>query len=96
MAKYRIYRLAATDLDAIAEFSIDRFGVDQARLYRDQLKDRFSQLAENPALGRRAEQLAQGLRRFEHGSHIIFYIPSGSGILAVRVLHYHMDVARRF
>jgi len=96
MAEYRLSCLAVTDFDAIAEFSIDRFGVDQARRYRDDLKETLSQLADNPSLGRRAEQLARGLRRFEHGSPIIFYTRTESGILVVRVLHYRMDVVRRF
>jgi len=37
MADYRLTRRAAADLDAIAEFTIGRFGVDQARRYRDDI-----------------------------------------------------------
>lgn len=73
MASYRLSRSAATDLESIAEFSIDRFGIDQARLYRDELKACFVRLAASPTLGRRVEQIARNLRRFEHGSHIVFY-----------------------
>lgn len=94
MADYRLSRRAATDLEAIAAFSIDRFGINQARRYRDELIACFSNLAANPSLGRRAEQLAKGLRRFEHGSHIIFYTREGEDISVVRVLHYRMDAGR--
>ena len=94
MADYRLSRRAVADLDAIAEFTIGRFGIEKARLYRDELRNCFTSLAENPAMGRRAEQLAKGLRRFEHGSHIIFYVPVDDGVLVVRVLHYRMDAGR--
>jgi len=82
------------DLEAVAEYTIAQFGIEQARDYRDQLRACFDRLVETPELGRRAEQLSAGLRRYEHRSHIIFYQPVDSGILIVRVLHYRMDVRR--
>ena len=94
MGEYRLSRRAATDLEAIAEFSIDRFGIEQARRYRDELTSCLSSLVANPRLGRRAEQLAKGLRRFEHGSHIIFYSFKGDDVFIVRVLHYRMDAGK--
>jgi len=96
MAEYRFSRRAATDLEVIAEYTIERFGVEQARRYRDELGTCFAQLADNPRLGRRAEQLSTGLRRYEHRSHVIFYQDTGDKILIVRVLHYRMDVTRHF
>ncbi|MEE4298580.1 MAG: type II toxin-antitoxin system RelE/ParE family toxin [Pseudomonadales bacterium] len=96
MAEYRLSRRAVTDLEAIAGFTIGRFGIEQARRYRVQLKECFDSLAANQAMGRRAEQIARGLRRFEHGSHSIFYVRSDEGVLIVRVLHSRMDAARRF
>ncbi len=82
------------DLEAIAEYTIGQFGIEQARDYRDHLKVCFEQLADNRGLGRPAEQLSAGLRRFEYRSHIIFYQAVGSDVLIVRVLHYRMDVRR--
>ena len=95
MTDYRLSRRAAMDLEAIAEFTIERFGIERARRYKNELKVCFADLAENPQLGRRAEQLAKGLRRFEHQSHIIFYKPEDDGILIVRLLHNRMNVTRR-
>jgi toxin ParE1/3/4 len=74
MARYRLSRRAAADVDEIAEYSIKRFGIRQARRYRDRLEKCFQTLAENPRLGRSAEQLAPDLRRFENESQIVFYI----------------------
>ncbi|MDT8321100.1 MAG: type II toxin-antitoxin system RelE/ParE family toxin [Xanthomonadales bacterium] len=94
MADYRFSVRAAMDLEAIAEYTIERFGIGQARRYRDELKSCFDQLAANPKLGRRAEQLGPGLRRYEHRSHIVFYQAIDTDVLIVRVLHYRMDVTR--
>ena len=92
MAEYRFTSRAAMDLEAIAEYTIERFGIDQARRYRDELAACFEQLVHHPGLGRRSEQLAAGLRRYEHRSHIVFYQAVGTEILIVRILHYRMDV----
>ena len=51
----------------------------------------FTALAENPLLGRSAEELAPNLGRFAHGSHVVFYEPREGGVLIVRVLHESMD-----
>ncbi len=96
MAKYQLSRRAATDVDQIADYSIEQFGIKQARRYGDGLETCFQTLAENPGFGRSAEQFAPDLRRFEHQSHIVFYIPEDWGVLIVRVLHKKMDVPRHF
>lgn len=96
MAEYHLSQRATSDLDAIAKYTIERFGIEQARSYRDSLKKSFEQLAGNPELGRRAEQLASGLLRFEHRSHVIFYLNRPDGLLIVRILHSGMDVLRHF
>lgn len=94
MAEYRLSRRAAADLGAIAEFTIQRFGLERARRYRDELKTCFEALAENPRLGRGAGQLAKGLSRYEHQSHIVLYQATDDDVLVVRVLHHRMDVPR--
>ena len=96
MSDYQLSRRAASDLDAIADYTIERFGINQARQYRDELEACFQKLVENPKIGRRAEQLSPGLRRFEHQSHVIFYTRTKSQLLIVRVLHSRMDVPKQF
>lgn len=96
MNSYKLSRLASADLEEIAEYTIESFGIEQARRYRDGLKICFDQLANNPALGKRSEQLMRGLRRFEHQSHVVFYIIEPEEIFIVRVLHSSMDVPRHF
>jgi len=96
MNNCRLSRLAVADLAEIAEYTIERFGLEQSRRYRDGLKTCFVQLTNNPALGRSAEQLVPGLQRFEHQSHVVFYISEPGNLLIVRVLHSSMDVPGHF
>ena len=96
MTKYRLSNRAVSDLESIAEYTIEQFGITQARKYRDGLGSCFEYLADNPNLGHSAEQLATGLKRFSHQSHTIFYVKNASGILIVRVLHSSMDTPRHF
>lgn len=94
MAKYRLSRRADNDLTEIAEYTIREFGIEQARHYRDALEACFLTLADNPLMGHSAEQFAPQLRRFEHESHIVFYVPEDAGVLVIRILHERMDVAK--
>ena len=92
MADYRLSRRAAADLEAIADYTIEQFGVAQARRYRDSLRLCFERLSENPRMGRRVEQLLPGPRRLEHRSHVIFYTRSDNDLFIVRILHARMHV----
>ncbi|MFZ1805265.1 MAG: type II toxin-antitoxin system RelE/ParE family toxin [Nitrospira sp.] len=68
--------------------------MEQARVYLLGLHGRFQMLAEQPTQGRKADELAPGLRRVEYQSHVVFYIPKDHGVLIVRVLHQRMGVTR--
>lgn len=96
MAEFRLSARADADLGEIADYTIEAFGIDQARNYRDGLLACFQSLAENPRIGRDAEELAPFLRRYEHRSHVVFYQPRESGVLIVRILHGSMDMPRHF
>ncbi len=94
MAVYRLSSRAAADLAGIYEYTILNFGLEQARLYLSGLHGQFEALVEHQLQGRKAEELAPGLRRFEYQSHIVFYMPEGKDIWIVRVLHQSMDVKK--
>ena len=94
MADFRLSYRAENDLAGIADYTIDRFGIEQARRYRDDLEACFRTLAENPRLGRSAKRLAPDLRRFEYRSHAVFYSQDEGGVLIVRILHTRMSAPR--
>ena len=94
MGKFHLTNRAVADLSEIADFTIQSFGIEQARFYRDGLNNCFDILADNPQLGRSAAELAPNLKRFEYQSHVVFYVPRDTGILIVRILHQRMDFIR--
>ena len=94
MAKYRLSKRAFADIVGIGEYTIERFGIEQARRYRDRLEDALQTLADNPERGRAADDIAPGLRRSNYQSHAVFYRLEARGVLIVRVLHQRMDFER--
>ena len=94
MAGYKLSSKAAVDLEGIYQYTILNFGLKQAQNYLNGLHARFANLADHPALGSSADQLAPALRRYEYQSHVVFYKPAGDSVLIVRVLHESMDFPR--
>jgi toxin ParE1/3/4 len=62
----------------------------QAGRYIRELATCCETLAKNPALGRSCDYIRPGLRRFEHGKHVLFYSQKPKGILLSRILHQSM------
>jgi toxin ParE1/3/4 len=94
MPGYRLSTKAAADIRALHEYTIEEFGLEQARVYLRGLAQRLEQLAQTPNIGRRVIELAARLRRADYQSHMIFYIVEPDGILIVRVLHQNIDAKR--
>ncbi|HZQ47368.1 MAG TPA: type II toxin-antitoxin system RelE/ParE family toxin [Verrucomicrobiae bacterium] len=94
MYRYRLSRLAESDLAGIADYTIRQFGIKQARRYRDGLEKIFLRLAEYPNSGRSAGHLASRLRRMNFESHVIFFLHDEDGVLIVRILHQRMAFKR--
>lgn len=94
MGKYHLTRRALSDLDAIADYSLDRWGPDRTQRYLESLEARFQWLADNPALGRNRDDVADGYRSFPEGQHVVFYIITADTIAIIGVPHSAMDVVR--
>lgn len=91
MADYVLSGRAAEDIDDIADYGFSNFGVAKACEYGRGLEKCFENLADAPAIGLGADELAQGLRRYKYESHWVFYIEKSDGILVIRVLHQNMN-----
>ena len=65
---------------------------DQADAFIDLIDQNFQLLAQKSGLGRRREELAEGLRSFPVGRYVIFYLPIPGGVQIVRVLHGARDI----
>lgn len=87
MAEYRVSGRADADLLDIYLFGIAHFGRPQAVDYQMSFLHCFELLAENPRMGRTSPTIQAGLRRHEHGSHVVLYREEADHILIVAVLH---------
>ncbi len=91
MAALRFSRRAEADLLNIGDYTVCTWGEAQADHYLSELEACCQMLAGNPALGRPCDAIRPGLRRMEHGKHVVFYrLQKSGGILVVRILHERM------
>jgi toxin ParE1/3/4 len=83
-------RLAEADLLDIGAYSLRRWGEAQVVRYLGELEACCQRLADNPASGRPCDHIRHGLRRLEHGKHVVFYRSQHGGIVVSRILHQRM------
>ncbi len=94
MRQYEFAQAALADLSAITDYTTSRWGKARARAYLDALESLLRELAERPRMGRRRDELADGLLCFPFESHVVFYLQADFGITVVRVLHKRQDPLR--
>jgi toxin ParE1/3/4 len=87
---FRFSRRAENDLLSIGDYTFRTWGKTQAARYLANLEECCQTLADNPALGRPCDEIRPGLRRFEHGKHVVFYRQEREFILISRILHQSM------
>lgn len=87
MGDYRLTRDADADLLRMFIDGFEMFGAAQAEEYRDGMTRCFALLADNPRIGRAADEFASGAPRHEHARHIIFYNEEADGVLITAVIH---------
>ncbi len=90
MGKIRFSRRAEVDLLSLGDYTLHKWGKAQAIRYIGELELCCQMLADNPALGRTCDEVRPGLRRHEHGRHVVFYRQRRGGILISRILHQRM------
>jgi len=95
MRPFLLTAAARKDIIDIGHFTAEKWGKRQRDKYLKQLDDAFRLLSRQPEIGRDAEDIKSGYKKFSQGSHIIFY-RSGteSKIVVIRILHNSMDVDR--
>ena len=86
---------AKTDLAEIWEFIADDSDA-HADAFIDLIDQKFQVLAQQPGIGRRRDELADGLRSFPVGRYVIFYLTVPGGVQIVRVLHGARDLETTF
>ena len=86
MPKYRLLKRAEIDLRCIAEYTIQHFGLEQARQYRDGLFRAFEIIADFPLIGSNQNHIKKIIRCHVHESHSIFYRVGENEITIYRIL----------
>jgi len=95
MQQYRLTVLAEADLDGIGEYSLERWGENQAVVYLTKLDETFSTLAHPPSIGRDRCDLRPGLLSCPCQRHVIFFRrDEGGNVEILRILHERMDFKR--
>jgi toxin ParE1/3/4 len=61
--------------------------IANADQFIDRMSEVFQKLADFPHMGRRRDELEEGVRSFPFGEYIIFYRLAPDGIAPVRVIH---------
>jgi toxin ParE1/3/4 len=96
MPTFTLKNMAKADLKEIGQYTQTRWGREQRDLYLKMLDVSFQQLADNPITGKDCSEIRIGYRKFNVGSHVIFYRQTLSDTIEiVRVLHGHMDIETR-
>ena len=95
MTGYRLTEQADRNLGEIYLYAAEQFGIRQADKYADELEHVCSLLADHPLMDRPADKSRAGLRRHEHAGHVIFYRPTGKGVLIVAIIHRRIRLRRR-
>jgi toxin ParE1/3/4 len=96
MSRYELARSAAADLLEIIRYSKGTWGAERAQRYREELELAVQQLALSPAMGRKREAIAPGLRSFSVAQHVAFYTQRKDKIIVLRILHPRMNVDEAF
>lgn len=94
MAEYRLTPAAERDLEGIWLYTYERWGLEQANRYTDQLTLAFASLAQSPNQAPVCDHIRAGYRRFWIERHMVYFRVVDYGILIVRILHDHMDAPR--
>lgn len=94
MARYRLSPAAQADLDGIFDYTVQRWGLEQAMRYTQMLADACEKLADQPLQSQDCAHIRVGYRRLVAGSHVLYFRVEDPGIAVIRILHARMDVSR--
>jgi toxin ParE1/3/4 len=94
MAEFRLTPAALRDLEGIWQYTVERWGVEQAEHYVDLLNAAFEGLAQAPRSAPACDHIRPGYRRQSVERHVVYYRIEGKSVTVVRVLHDRMDAVR--
>jgi len=94
--RLRIAGPALRDLEAIAEFTEEKWGARQKSQYLDAIREKFEEILQTPGLGAPRDYVRPGLRACPAGAHMIYYRETATAVDVLRVLHQQIDPDAQF
>jgi len=89
----RFFPAAQADIEAIWDYTVEHWGLDQADRYTDDIRDACHDLASGHRQGRPVDVRPDYLKHLI-GSHVVYFRDYRDRIEVVRILHGRMDVNR--
>lgn len=86
---------ASAELRAIADFTEERWGEQQAGDYVADLRARITSLGKFPMRFPEFGPDRPGLRKMRCGSHVVFYVVDHQTVIIARILHESQDFKTR-
>lgn len=97
MNGFRLTERAEVDLDEIAAYTKENWGLRQAEIYASEIDAVFHRLAADPRLGQSRSDLRDGLLSWPAGRHLVFFRrDDGDVVTILRILHQSQDFVRHF
>ena len=91
MRRLRLAHSAERELTAIWTYTLSEWGEKRANNYLAALEQAFSQLLENPSMGKARPDIARCYRALTVKKHCIFYCIATESVDVLRILHGRMD-----
>lgn len=96
MREILLTKEAEQDLEKIAKYTIENFGLVQAEKYYLGISNALDTLAQYPDLGLSCTSLKPNLSRFIYQYHTIYFTSDLHGLKVYRVLRQKQDPLRQF
>lgn len=86
MTEWRLSERASQDFRDLYVYGAETFGRNAALAYADSLYECFERIALNPRMERPAS-VGDGVRRFEHRKHVVYYDVEPVGVRVLGIVH---------
>ncbi len=86
MFNYVLSSQAESDVDRIASYTVENFGIAQAKYYIEGLHQSILTLTEYPLMGSDQSHIKPKARRIVYRSHAIYYVLTEDVVFVLRIL----------
>ena len=90
MPSYRLAPLAEQDMETIWKYSFEKWGINQANYYTDELVSAFEGLAVSSLQGISCDHIRVGYKFYRQRKHLIYFKTTNYGVAVMRILHERM------